>query len=1094
MRRKNVIRAYTIKANNNNIKLGGPSKVCISLTKRKTAIHAVLLILITSFNVSHASNHCSSMAGRIVSIQGQVTIGEQTATANSEICPGSMIATAANSRAAVLVYNQNTILRLNQNTEYVIGEDENRNAVVEIFEGIIHIFSRVPQSLKVKTPYVNATIEGTELVVSVDKNKSDVIVFDGRVRVFNMLGELLLNSNEAASAAAGQAPVRRQIVDPISEVNWALHYPPIDVDPSGRSSMVQNASILLFAGQVDSAQSILQKQVNDQPDNTVALALLAMIAVTQNNNELALDLSNRAVESGRVAIAYIASSYANQAMLNLDQALDDAQNAFSINPQNVYALLRLAEMQSATGLSAESYENTKIAVELDSTVSRAHTLLGFNLLEQFELTKAIETFVKAVELDQSDPQPRLGLGLAMIRNNQLDKGIEQLEIAVSLSPNDSLIRSFLGNAYMDSNNHPDAADQFSLASQLDENDPTPYLYDALNLQEQNRPVEALKQINKSIELNNNRSVLRSKNLLDQDFASRVTRQGRIYRDLGFEQLALVEGWKALQIDPANHAGHRFLADVYGGLPRHQLARDSELLQAELLQPAIVNAVEPRLSSNGLSFLSDTSFVEFGANDHTRSFQSNGFNLKLDALGGSNSTYADNATVTGNLDRFSFSLGQFHYETDGIRVNNDEERDIYAGLAQYNLTADTSLHFEARKEKGDRGDTNVFFDPELASSDFREINDFTNYRFSFSHEFTNISRLVGTYLERRAEFDAIITDELSQKSAEDNQLFELRQFHDMDKINLTYGLGHVNNDLNFNLFTPAAVFFNTDTEIEHNNIYSYADFNHSDDFTFILGVSADQLKNKDTGNELEQINPKLGSIWNVSKKTTLRGAVFRTLKRTLSSGRTLERTNIAGFNQFFEDFNGVDAYRYGLGVDREINNDLFGGMEINYVDSKVTSGFLTETLMELDRRETGIRSYLAWTASKRLAINAEYFYDHSNMDEDLMFNQPSNPEETHTFSLESRYFNPGGWIGGIKASFIDQKALITQEDFSFKKDSDNFTVVDIYAGYRMKTLKNSIVLLEIRNLFDSDFKFQSTDPLNSNISRERAVFLKLKLEF
>ena len=61
----------------------------------------------------------------------------------------------------------------------------------------------------------------------------------------------------------------------------------------------------------------------------------------------------------------------------------------------------------------------------------------------------------------------------------------------------------------------------------------------------NRPVEALQDLQKSIELNDNRAVYRSRLLLDEDLAARSATLGRIYTDLGFQQLALVEGWKSL---------------------------------------------------------------------------------------------------------------------------------------------------------------------------------------------------------------------------------------------------------------------------------------------------------------------------------------------------------------------------------------------------------------------------------------------------------------------------------------------------------------------------------------------------------------------
>jgi hypothetical protein len=44
----------------------------------------------------------------------------------------------------------------------------------------------------------------------------------------------------------------------------------------------------------------------------------------------------------------------------------------------------------------------------------------------------------------------------------------------------------------------------------------------------------------------------------------------------------------------------------------------------------------------------------------------------------------------------------------------------------------------------------------------------------------------------------------------------------------------------------------------------------------------------------------------SPGTTLRAAAFRVLKRTLITDQTLEPTQVAGFNQFFDDANLTEA--------------------------------------------------------------------------------------------------------------------------------------------------------------------------------------------
>ena len=49
------------------------------------------------------------------------------------------------------------------------------------------------------------------------------------------------------------------------------------------------------------------------------------------------------------------------------------------------------------------------------------------------------------------------------------------------------------------------------------------------------------------------------------------------------------------VDPGDYSGHRFLADTYSALPRYDVARVSELLQAQLLQPINITPVQPQLA-------------------------------------------------------------------------------------------------------------------------------------------------------------------------------------------------------------------------------------------------------------------------------------------------------------------------------------------------------------------------------------------------------------------------------------------------------------------------------------------------------------------
>ena len=178
---------------------------------------------------------------------------------------------------------------------------------------------------------------------------------------------------------------------------------------------------------------------------------------------------------------------------------------------------------------------------------------------------------------------------------------------------------------------------------------------------------------------------RSRLLLDEDLAARGAALGRIYRELGFQQLALVEGWKSLSEDPTNYTAHRLLADSYSALPRHEIARVSELLQSQLLQPINITPVQPQLAESELFLLGGLGPAEPSLNEFNSLFQRNRFSLLASGLVGSNEAYSDKVVHSGIWNNLSYSLGQFHYETDGFRINNDIDVDIYNAFVQGRIT-------------------------------------------------------------------------------------------------------------------------------------------------------------------------------------------------------------------------------------------------------------------------------------------------------------------------------------------------------------------------------------------------------------------------
>jgi tetratricopeptide (TPR) repeat protein len=1060
-----------------------------------------------------------------------------------KVCPGDTIRVQEYGRAAILLKDE-TVVRLDQKTALTVeAPDSEKRSLLDLLRGIAHFFSRTPRRLHVATPFVNGAVEGTEFLVTVEADKASILVYEGRVVASNGKGSVTLGKGDAATAQRGSAPIRHIVVRPRDAVQWALYFPPVlDMRPGdfaragtdwqrrlgeavelGRSGepsralgllrgaprpltdsrfYTYRASLLLQVGRVDEAVPDIQEALKLNPDSGAAYALQTILAVVRNEKDKAVDLAEKSIKLAPGSPApLIALSYALQAKANLKGALNAAEQATVRAPQDALAWARLSELWLSLGDLDKSLDAARRAADLNPKFSRTQTVLGFAYLAQVKIRKAREAFEEAVRLDSTDPLARLGLGLALIRDGHLGHGRSEIEIAASLDPNDSIFRSYLGKAYFEEKRDKLASREYAVAKELDPLDPTPWFYDAINKQLLNRPVEALQDIQKSIELNDNRAVYRSRLFLDQDLAARSASLGRIYTDLGFDQLALAEGWKSLNTDPSNFSAHRFLADTYSALPRHEIARVSELLQAQLMQPINITPIQPMLTETDLFILEQAGPSALGFNEFNPMFYRNRFALQAGGVAGSNGTLGEEVTQSGLWDKYSYSVSQFHYETNGFRKNNDFEKNLYDVFSQAAISFKTSILAEFRYSDNDEGDLPLRFDEDRFSPNRRKDEEITFFRVGARHTFSPRSEIIGhiTLVDgdgraRDTSFPVSIDLSLEDKgyTAEVQHLFRSNSFH------LTWGVGHFATDRDQTAATSLAVppFItdkdSTSIDLLQTNVYAYASVVFPKNFTWTLGASADFFDDEST--DRRKLNPKAGLIWNPLPGTTFRAAAFKTLKRPFISDQTIEPTQVAGFNQFFDDADGSETFRYGLAVDQELTTDLYGGVEYSKRNLNVPVNDLTTgESFDANWEERTARAYLYWTYTKWMAASAEYLYEKFERDPDFTGEEEILDVVVHRVPLQLRFFHPCGASLRLGGTYIYQHGEFGNAADGFLHGDDRFWVFDGSIGYRLPK-RFGIATFGVMNIFDKKFHFQDTDLSNRVIYPERFVFGRLTLAF
>jgi Tfp pilus assembly protein PilF len=1076
------------------------------------------------------AQQCEAWVARLVSWQGSLVLrrpgvaGVQPASLRQNFCVGDVLEVGAYSRAALELPDQ-TVVSVDQGTVITFAAPaDDKRTWLDILKGAIHVISRDPRALRVITPFANAGIEGTEFFVGVGGDATTVIVYEGSVKVENSAGAATAAAGESVLARAGSAPVLQQVVRPRDAVVWTLYYPPTATGPLPDAAAAEpavpsvdfyvgRAEQRLAVGRMAEAEMDLNKALALAPGDAEVLARQAVIALTRNDATAAAALADQAVATApESAAAHLAQSYVRQSAADLPGAIATLEAAAASNPDNALLRARLAELYLSTGDVDRSEASARAAVVADPGLGLAQTILGFVHLTRVQLSAAIGSFETAIKLEPAAPLPRLGLGLARIRGGDLAAGRAEIETAVILDPGNSLIRSYMGKAYYDEKRGALAASQLDLAKQLDANDPTPWFYDAIRKQTENDPIGALQDLQQSAVRNDNRAVYRSRLYLDEDLAARSAAQGRIFRDLGYEELALREGWQSIAADPRDYSGHRLLADSYSVLPRHEIARVNELLQSQILQPLNMTPIQPQLGESNLFILDSAGPSDIAFNEFNPLFNRDRFGVLASAVVGNRGTQGVDTVLSGINDRWSFSLGGFHFETDGFQDNNDLDVDVGNAFVQFQPTVDTSLFLEARASRREQGDLVLRYYEVDDPGNPREDEDSDSVRLGIRHDLSSRSSVLALLAYQSANPSAF-SEVGGWSLAADSDVYigELQWLYRSVGWSLTTGVRYygasTDEAFTFAFPIPDPPYEELYSSISSSRpetlgIYAYGNFDLAENLVLTLGVAADYLDG--TVYEQDEISPKAGLIWRPTVDTTIRLGAFQILNRPAPTRQdiqpSLEPTAVAGFNQFFNGTEAEQDRRYGLGVDQRFSEELSAGLEVSWrkLDQPIQiqtpppePGFLTITARS---DESNARAYLYWMPTAHISTSFDYQYDLVEYDERFA-PYGFKTLETHRFPIGASYYAPSGLSFGATATFVHQRGNFQDffPPFGLSRDEDQFWVADAFIQYRLPN-RWGVLRLEAQNLFDEEFRFQDLDPENPRIVPDRLVLLKLTAQY
>jgi outer membrane receptor protein involved in Fe transport len=318
---------------------------------------------------------------------------------------------------------------------------------------------------------------------------------------------------------------------------------------------------------------------------------------------------------------------------------------------------------------------------------------------------------------------------------------------------------------------------------------------------------------------------------------------------------------------------------------------------------------------------------------------------------------------------------------------------------------------------------------------------------------------------------------------------------------------------------------SDTKIKHTNLYLYSYLSLSENLTLTVGLSGDlfeedgeffsdfqipglppfepvPIEPPPVLGEMDEANPKAGITWRVGSGTTLRAAWFRTLKRTLITDQTLEPTQVAGFNQFFDDPSATKSEVYGAAIDQKFGGAVFGGLEYTRRDLTIPQTLFqfgaegpTVTVEQRPGDERLTRAYLFVAPHEWFTFGAEYSYEDFELAPELFF--PYSQVKTHRVPLTARFFHPSGFSALLGATYLDQDGdFLTFNEFGenvFVPGQKDFWVVDAAVRYRLPK-RYGFLVAGVNNLTDERSTYQATDPRNLSIRPGRVFFASVVVAF
>ncbi|MGH7738373.1 MAG: tetratricopeptide repeat protein [Candidatus Tyrphobacter sp.] len=179
----------------------------------------------------------------------------------------------------------------------------------------------------------------------------------------------------------------------------------------------------------------LQARIKANPQDQEAMVELAGQYLAINRPDLSLPLTQKLLQEGdKTAQVYFLDGYSQQAEGQIDNAIQDLENASTLDPTNVAVLGNLTDLYLAVNRPQDAQRVANRAITFNPTVPDAYIALGSVYSAQSHYEDARIQFEKAFALDKTSTKPLFSIAQTYVAQNNIPMALSTIDRILAVDP------------------------------------------------------------------------------------------------------------------------------------------------------------------------------------------------------------------------------------------------------------------------------------------------------------------------------------------------------------------------------------------------------------------------------------------------------------------------------------------------------------------------------------------------------------------------------------------------------------------------------------------------------------------------------------